>query len=166
MMSITGMPSRYSSGQHAGGRVRRVDARIALERIAVGVPSQHRGVPRLDPIVELLFGPARELPHERARARVAEERRQVDERRQPAHEREVGANQLANARTLDLDRDRRAVGQLGAMHLADRGRGVRLPVERPEERLHGTPKLVLDDRPDVVGGKRPIWLSSWKNCRQ
>ena len=31
---------------------------------------------------------------------------------------------------------------------------MRLPVEGPEERVHRTPKLVLDDRPGVVGGKR------------
>ena len=31
---------------------------------------------------------------------------------------------------------------------------MRLPVEGPEERVHGTPKLVLDDRPGVFGGKR------------
>ena len=31
---------------------------------------------------------------------------------------------------------------------------MRLPVEGPEEGLHGSPKLVLDDRPGVVGGER------------
>ena len=99
--------------------MRRVDARIAFERIAVGVAPQDGGVPRLDAVVELLFGPTRELRNERARARLAEEVCEIDERGQPAHEREVGANQLPNPRTLDLDRDGRAVGQLGAIHLAD-----------------------------------------------
>ena len=76
-------------------------------------------MPRLDPVVELLFGPARELLNQRASSRMAEEWCQVDESGQPTHQREVGANQLANTGTLDLHRHRGAVGQHGAMHLAD-----------------------------------------------
>ena len=41
-------------------------------------------MPRLDPVVELLFGPASELLNQRASPRVAEEWRQVDERGQPS----------------------------------------------------------------------------------
>ena len=83
-MSITGIPSRYSRVRHAGGRVLGVDARIPFERIAVSIASKDRGVPRLDAVVELLFGPARELLNQRASARMAEEWCQVDETR-PAH---------------------------------------------------------------------------------
>ena len=60
-------------GQHPGSRVLGVDTRIPFQRVAVSIASKNRGVPRLDPVVEFLFGPARELLDQPASSRMAEE---------------------------------------------------------------------------------------------
>ena len=112
--------------QHARARVRPVDLRHRDVRMTGEVLVEAVGVPRFEPVVELLPDRARELVDdlvrvdevERANALLRELRRLV-------HQREVGLDLPRRVRPLHLDDDAPAVRQRRAVHLPDRRRGER-----------------------------------------
>jgi hypothetical protein len=78
------------------------------------------GLARLDHVVELVLRPACELVDQVAAATDPEEVHPVEQPRRAVHEVDVGLQRLANPRALDLDRNRVAVMERGAVDLADR----------------------------------------------
>ena len=107
--------------------------------------SGHR-LARLDEVVELVGGPARELVDDRPAARRPEQVRPVEHPRQRVHEVDVRLEALADAGPLDLDRDRSPVGQDRAMDLADRCRRERLAARTTRKTTSGgAAQLLADD---------------------
>ncbi len=100
------------------------------ERVAAEDPRERALVLRLQLVVELLAD---------ARAELLGGRLDVEAGRDLLHQPQdhpevlhVGPHRLGDARVLDLDRHLAAVGQAGAVDLADRGGGDRLLVELGE----------------------------------
>ena len=81
--------------------------------------------------------------------------RPVDEPDQRVHQVDVGLEDFADPGPLDLDRDELAGREGRPMDLADRGRGERLRVERPEDRLGQRAQLLADDLADLRVRERP-----------
>ena len=119
MMSITGTPGRYSSvSTRAVVYSEKTRALRSSGSPAAFRRSTARGAP---PCGSRAPPPSSARTRARTRARArGRQGNDVDDRGQPAHEPQVGAHQLADSRALDLDGDRGAVGQLGAVDLTDR----------------------------------------------
>ena len=113
------------------------------------------GLARLDQVVELVGGPAGELVDHLAAARRAEDVRPVEHPGHRVHQVDVGLERLADARALDLDRDR-----LAAVERRPDGPGRST---RPRTRsgsnerktVSGSaPSSCADDRADLGVGER------------
>ena len=113
--------------QDARRRVVAVDPRDPLELVAARVLPEQDGLARLDQVVELVGGPARELVDDLAAAGRPEEVRPVE---QPGHRRTSGRCRPASVSrmpgSLDLDGHRLAAVEDRAVDLADRRRRERL----------------------------------------
>ena len=144
--------------QHPRGRVVAVHAGDALELVVPGVLVEQGGLAGLDEVVELVCRPARELVDDLAALDAAEHPAQVEQPGDRVHEVDVGLEDLADVRALDLDRDPVAVVEDRPMDLADRRRGERLPLEGDEDlvrlaaefRQHDAPDLLVAERRDLV----------------
>ena len=122
-----------------GGHGRRDGARVA----------------RLDPVVELLPEARRELGDEVVDpVLVAPRGAGLDDVAELFEHREVDAHRLVDARPLHLHHDARAVGQLRPVHLADRRRRHRLPVEAGEDLGQRGLELLLQHLGDGVARRR------------
>ena len=131
-------------GQDARRRVVAVDPGDPLDLVALGVLVEEDGLPRLDQVVQLVGRPARELVDHLPAPGGPEDMAPVEDPGRRVHQGDVRGERRADARTLDLDRDRLAAVQDRPMDLADRGGRERLVVERLEDRLR--------DRPRAPGG--------------
>ena len=111
--------------EHARCRVGAMDACDPLDPSTPCVVVQDDRLARLDQVVELIRGPARELVDDRATPRRSEEPQPVEDERERVHEVDVGLERLADAGALDLDRDALAGVEGRSMDLSDRGRRER-----------------------------------------
>ena len=152
-------PVQELEREHARRRVLPDDARDDHPRIAREVAVEGVGVPRLVAVVELEPDRARELVDELPRVHELERAHALAEQlRRLVEQPEIRLDLAGGRRPLDLDGHDLAVGQDGAVHLADRGRRDRNLVELEERLLDGEPELLLDhlahllerERRDVV----------------
>ena len=142
--------------QHPRGRERVVDLRHVDARVGGQAGGDRVRVARLDPEVELLAQPATELTHQVAHVVLGTPRRAgLDDLAELLEHREVDLDLLVEARALHLHDHRRAVGQLRAVHLTDRRRRDRLPVERDERLVDRAVQLFFEQRRDRVAVGRP-----------
>ena len=110
------------------------------------VAAQLRAVGRLAREVELVVDGLLELGDDFARPQpLAVAPQPLDQRRRRVHQREVVLDDVGDVGPQHLDRDRRAVGQLGEVHLRDRRARDRRRVERAEH---------LGERPAVHAHER------------
>ena len=131
--------------QHARARVRPVDLRHVHVRIAGEVAVEALGVPRLEPVVELVPELARELVDERLRVDEVERADALlHEPRRLVEQGEIGLDLARRARPLHLDRDLLPVRKRRAIDLADRRRRDGLRVELEEQPLERVAELLLD----------------------
>ena len=119
-------------GQHPRRRVVAVHAGDPLVLVAASVVVEQHGLAGLDQVVELVGGPAGELVDDLAALHAAEHPGEVEQPGHRVHQVDVGRQDLADVRPLDLDRHPVAVVQGRPVDLADRGRGERLVLERRE----------------------------------
>ena len=141
-------------GQDARRRVVAVDPGDPLDLVTLRVLVEEDGLPRLDQVVQLVGGPARELVDHLPAPGGPEDVGPVEDPGHRVHQRDVFGERVADAGPLDLHRDRLAAVQDCAMDLADRGRRERLVAERLEDRLGVGAELLRDDHADVVVRER------------
>ena len=115
------------------------------------------GLARLDQVVELVGGPARELVDDLAAARRPEQVGPVEQPGHGVHQVDVGLERLADAGPLDLDRDLLAAVQDGPVDLADRRGRERLGANDRKTVSGAPPSSLADDLADLVvrGTARP-----------
>ena len=109
-----------------------------------------------DAVVELLAQPRRELGDEILDLVLAAPgRARLDDVAELLEHRQVDPHRLVDAGPLHLHHDVRPVGQLRPVHLADRRRRDRLPVEAAEHVAHRDVELLLEHLGDAVTRRRP-----------
>ena len=156
---VEGEPGQLLHDEHPAG-----------DEIGVG-PGHHHGVAlaglgedpggvehagRLQPEVELLDDRLGEQFDERRRVGQGGHRDPADQQRgDPAHGRQVLADQRRDGRALDLDHDRLARPQRRPVHLGDRGRRHGHGLEHAEHVFERSPEVGLDDEADGVEGLGP-----------
>jgi hypothetical protein len=142
--------------QHALARVAPVHARNLDVWVARPVAAEAVGVAALRAVVELEPDRPRELVDEVARVDEVERADPLlGQTRSLIEEREVGLDLARCAGTLNLDGDLPAVGQRGAVDLADRRRGDRCGVEVEKRALEREIELGLDHLLDLLERERP-----------
>ncbi len=136
-----------------------VERRHADRRVAVE-PGGHLGHRvGLAPEVELLAQPAGELGEHVAGAHASAERgAPLGEVGEQGERGEVALHRRLDARALDLDDDGLAGAQPGAVGLADRRGGERLPVELGEHRVEVVAELGGEHSGDALArlGRHPV----------
>jgi hypothetical protein len=111
------------------------------------VPGDRRHVLRLDAEVELLVQVRGEAIRERDRADLPGPGGPLlGGGGQPAQDAEVALDQPFDVRPLYLDDDLVTFAQAGAVHLRDRRRRQRAPVERREQPVGRLAQFTIDDR--------------------
>ena len=146
------LPVEELGDEHAAARAGRVHGRDEHERV-VAPGARHRAVVLgLDLVVELVADPFPQLLRERLDVEARGEA--LDQREEQLQVAQVGLDRLGDARVLDLDRDRLALGRGGAVDLADRGGGERLLLEVVEEVLDRLPELLPQQLLDALEGER------------
>ena len=148
-------PAQVLERQDPGGRVLPDHLRDDHLLVAGEVAVERLGVARLVAVVQLEPDRARELVDELLGIHELERLHPLAEQpRRLVEEPEVGLDLLGRGRALHLDRDLAAVGQDGAMDLADRRRRERREVELEECPIHAQVELCLDDVAHVLEGNR------------
>ena len=127
---------------------------MCSKSVALRVIVEEHGLARLDEVVDLVRGPLRELVDDLAAPCPAEQPGPVEQPGEAVHEPDVGLEDLADARALDLHRDAIPVAQRGPVDLADRRRGERGRLERGEHHLGLRAQLLADDGPDLLVAER------------
>ena len=121
---------------HFGAAVVPVHGRDEQQRRMLEVAAQLRAVRRLAREVELVAQRLLELGDDGARPQpLAVGPQLLEQHRAGVHQRDVLLDHLGDVRPQHLDGDRRAVRQLGEMHLRDRRARDRRRVERAEHLL-------------------------------
>ncbi len=132
-------------GEHPRARVLPVDLRHVHMRIRREVPVERLRVARLEPVVELLPDLARELVDQRASVNEVERMHALlHEPRRLVQQRQVGLDLARRARPLHLHGDLPPVRKRRTVHLADRRRCDRLPLEVEEEPVESVTEILLD----------------------
>ena len=142
--------------QHPAAGVGAVHLRDEDARVGGEVLAEDLGGARLDPVVELAADRAGELVDDRDGVDEVEPvDAALDDAGDLVEQRQVALDLPGRARALHLDRDEAAAGELGEVHLADRGRRDRDRVERGEELVDRRPQVLLDHPLDVGVRERP-----------
>ena len=136
-----------------------MDLRNDDERIVDKVLRDALGIRRFHGEIQLAFERARELRDDLDRLIAARFRHlRIDELREMSEQPQIGFDGAANSRTPDLQHNRRAIVELGAMHLRDRGRSLRTGIEidenierRASERLRQLGQQIVERHRRHVG---------------